>query len=427
LLHRLKIGTLALAGVVFAIPAPSLAGSDFAPAAVTGRRAPPVVPKAVPMRGRAMNARSGARGYLLKDLGNPGSTDPADFASGGAPIALNDTGQILGSALGSRFVGAAHPSECVLWTGTRFVNVDATKPILASCTASALTNEDPSTRALSIAGTASFLTAQSVAYLARVAIATGTADPFIPSGAPASSLIGFGPGGHAVGYEYYAPLHQDSFVSGNIVPAVVIDGHVGLLQPQCAAAGVSGCLTTIASANGRGIVGLCGGAANCMYDGRQTTILPTAQGSEFQGTDYDFISLDVHGRALGNQDEQNCQQVPYSCTDRWSALLYKPGANTATYLLPANCANSYAYSVNDSDEVLGYASGCSGAETSFNWTWTAADGFEDLTNAFSSLPGGQTVTPLNKINDLGQILVTIGASDWGVLTRDGPLKQPRLR
>lgn len=427
MLHRLKIGTLALAGVVFAIPAPSLAGSDFAPAAVTGRRAPPVVPKAVPMRGRATNARSGARGYLLKDLGNPGSTDPADFASAGAPIALNDTGQILGSALGSRFVGAAHPSECVLWTGSRFVNVDATKPILASCTASALTNEDPSTRALSIAGTASFLTAQSVAYLARVAIATGTADPFIPSGAPASSLIGFGPGGHAVGYEYYAPLHQDSFVSGNIVPAVVIDGHVGLLQPQCAAAGVSGCLTTIASANGRGIVGLCGGAANCMYDGRQTTILPTAQGSEFQGTDYDFISLDVHGRALGNQDEQNCQQVPYSCSDRWSALLYKPGANTATYLLPANCANSYAYSVNDSDEVLGYASGCSGAETSFNWTWTAADGFEDLTNAFSSLPGGQTVTPLNKINDLGQILVTIGASDWGVLTRDGPLKQPRLR
>ncbi len=89
------------------------------------------------------------------------------------------------------------------------------------------------------------------------------------------------------------------------------------------------------------------------------------------------------------------------------------------YLIPSNCSNSYAYAVNDSEEVLGLASGCSGSESSFNWTWTAAGGFRDLTTAFAAPPNEPPVTPLNKINDLGQILVTVGSADWGVLTPSG--------
>jgi hypothetical protein len=410
---------------VFAIPAPSFAEPLFAPAAAVGPRLAPVVPKAFTMRGRPSNAGSARPEYSLRDIGNPASVDSVDFASAGSAIAFNDSGQILGSALGTRFVGGAHPNECVLWTGNRFVNVDAAQPILAGCTPSALTNEDSKTRALSVAGTASFLLQQNVAYVARVAVQAGTTSPFIPLGGPPSSLIGFGPDGNAIGYEYYAPLHQDSFVSGNVVPAVLLAGHIGLLQPQCAAPGVSGCLTTIENVSKRGIIGQCGGAFNCLYNADQTTVLPTAHGSVFQGAAYNFVSLDAQGRALGNQDEQTCQPTPYRCTDSWSALLYKPSANTATFLLPPNCANSYAYAVNDSDEVLGEASGCSGTETSFNWTWTATDGFQDLTSAFTSVQNGQGITPLNKINNKGQILVTIGATDWGVLTPSTPLKRPR--
>jgi hypothetical protein len=42
-----------------------------------------------------------------------------------------------------------------------------------------------------------------------------------------------------------------------------------------------------------------------------------------------------------------------------------------------------------------------------------------LTTAFAAPPNEPPVTPLNKINDLGQILVTVGSADWGVLTPSG--------
>ncbi len=123
MLHSPWTGVFALTLALGSATVPS-AEPAVAQAGAVVHRAQPVVPKPPSMRGRTQGPSAGGTGYLLRDLGTPGTADPAHFAPGGAAIAFNDTGQILGSSTGTRFVGGAHPNECVLWTGTRFINVD---------------------------------------------------------------------------------------------------------------------------------------------------------------------------------------------------------------------------------------------------------------------------------------------------------------
>ncbi len=162
--------------------------------------------------------------------------------------------------------------------------------MLSSCSPSGLADEDPKSKTVMVAGSAGYLSESSVAYLASVYVPFGIVTPAALFGDSPSGFIGFGPGGQAIGYEYYAPLHQNSFFSGNAVPAIYHNGRLVLLQPNCDAAAVNGCLTSIESVGAQGIIGLCGGWQNCFLNAGRTTMLPTAQGSEFQGVDYKFVS-----------------------------------------------------------------------------------------------------------------------------------------
>jgi hypothetical protein len=421
-------GTLLL---YFALKTFSASATMMVPAPTPGL-SPLPIPKLVPMRGRRKVASDTVMPYTLVDIGTPWSMNPAAFTNNQAPgsygpIALNNTGQILGSAAGTRFVGSIHPAECVLWTGTKFINIDSSRPLLSSCTATALTDEDPKTKTLWVAGSVGYSSEPSVPYLAKVYVPQGIVSPVILYGRPPTTFLGFGSNGVPIGYKYYAPLHQNSF-SNTAVPSIYSSGQITLLQPNCDVVGGTDCLGSILSVNGE-TFGTCSQLGYCIVNQNgQATGVPAigvscstgfnpVQPITVEQAGY-LGAVDASGDLIGNV------YCSYQSGGFPEGFEYHSTTGTFQPIIDIfNCFGSQVSAISSGGIILGTKFECSGLSSTQDFVYNpaAGGGLFDLSDSFSEPPTGEYVTPLPQINNKAQVLVLINNtngndSDWGLLT-----------
>jgi hypothetical protein len=373
------------------------------------------IPKAPATRGRSKDA-SGTASYTVTDYGNPAANDGAAFTGSSEPTQLNNTGQILGAGNGARTVGTQNPQECILYTGpgtAQFVDVDSVSSEgiheLSNCFGNALSDADPKKNSLQVLGQAGDVDEPELPFLATVSLKSMKTTMKLDKNAGYGGFLGFGPGGMLVAHGYYVPDHATSYASNFEVPMVTSanPGKLALLQPACDSAGYSNCISEVTSVSSSGILGMQVNGYSLFLSGGTVYTIPATNGSQT----ISFTKVNAAGHLLGTIEYE-------SGTD--NAVIYDPVSGTTTALVPPGCSDSVGTDINATDEVLGSAFLCSGSETSFNWVWTAANGFQDLTDAYVAPSSAFEVSPI-KLNDVGQILVAIivsgtGATDWGVLT-----------
>ncbi len=341
----------------------------------------------------------------IVDIGAPPA---ASYSSVGNPVALNNTGQIVGQAYP---IGGFGRPTCVAWTGTTWLNLHPSDLAEYGCFPSVGISDAVSGTFASV-GSTSYPTIggnQLIAYYAQAG----------PSGAKttlfefnsSSQLSDMNASGHAVGLTFYLPF-GGWFRSTS--PVTSTGTSLDILQKQCAGGGPS-CMLAPVSATG----GICnenfegngvreitsagrilgcsdGGSALIEYGAGKTTVfsLPVASGSTLGVV----VGMDDRGRVA------YVQAAPGSVYSTWS---YDPSLGKSVPLgKPAgsSCSQIVPIAINGPGEVLGYSSNCSRPLDNVYWTWSAGQGMRVVTAGGGT--AGETFGA-EWLNDRGWILVKL--------------------
>jgi hypothetical protein len=370
--------------------------------------------------------------YTLHDVGAP---PPSAYPSS-EPIGFNDTGQIFGIATSvakEDRVGFSSDFDCLVWTGTRFVDLSPAGTF-ESCAPFAIDGADLASKAFTVVGRfhdiyhdfapdySSVGDSAQVAFAANVSSATGTF-AFSPYYAyDPSGFFGINSGGVKVGYA------QDvaAFTQAQLAVGAASDTFA-FVRPACADAASSAlCPISIQSlkpfSNGQP-TGYCA-FGGCTIDDDGNVLGVDAQAGSYliarigePSSARDLaLSSSVHAVAMNQPGTILYGYTVTSGTGIVGAALFDIASATSTALPPVSgtsCAYYYPISMNHTGEVLGFTGSCKAAH--FYWTWDAIHGTREVTAA---VPIGGTSFEAFGVNDAGAILVSFaidGTTHWGML------------
>jgi hypothetical protein len=405
--------------------APAAMPALAAPVAMPALAAPVAVPALAasrPTLAQPVERRFGMRPdasvtFKIDDIGDP----PASaYSSVGSPVALNNTGQIVGQA---NPVGGYGRPTCVAWTGKSWVNLHPTDLGYYGCIPS-IGLSDAVSGSFASAGATSYPTiggSELIAYYAKVSASGPATTLFVDNSE--SQLSDMNKTGKAAGLSFYYPFGG---WYGSTSPVASTGAGLGILQPACAAGGPA-CMLAPVSAMG----GIC----NDNFEGKGARSI-TASGLvlgcsdttgafvEVSGTTGKEFTLPLTsgatlGSVVGVDDSARViyqQNAPGGVDSAWR---YDPSTKTSTALgklAGSSCMAFVPLAVNGPGAVLGVTNNCSKPADNVYWLWTSAAGTRTIATAGGVK--GETFEA-DWINDIGQILVELsgpGFSDhWGTL------------
>lgn len=402
-----------LAAVVAAAGAAALPGAVHAtaPAApvpwvLTARPDPPALRG--PFRPRPASTIS----YTIVDYGAP---NPASLVLE-APVALNDTRQIVGIAT----FASGGKQQCVAWTGKAFVDFGGPKSL--PCYPSTGISSANSAGVFKSVGETYFPTDEdSIAFYATVSPTAASLKLY--SSNVDSALYAMNASGYAAGYSFHSPV---AGFENSHPPFVSTGGDMSRLQPACVTAS-SACLyqpsyaaSYYAETRPVNLYGTVIGQQSTFVTGAYVevnAVHPTLSHS-FQ---LPFQGPNAPGQVIGIDDAGRVYYVGYNATST-NQLMYRydPLANVAASLgnLRGDTCSFDIYALNGSGEVLATASGCKNSANDGWITWDAKHGFSFLA---AGIPANSYswIRP-EWLNLKGDVLVQLRTNTtihWGILAQ----------
>jgi len=401
---------------------PALAAPPVVPA-LAALPAAPALSASLPTLAQPVERRLALRPdtsvtFTIHDIGAP----PASaYSSVGSPVALNNTGQIVGQA---NPVGGFGRPTCVAWTGKAWVNLHPTDLGYYGCIPS-IGLSDAVSGSFASVGATSYPTiggSELIAYYAKVS-ASGAPTTTLSTLNSYSQLSDMNKTGKASGLSYYAPFggwfHSTS-------PVTSTGADLTIFQPSCSAGGPICMLAPVAAT---------GGVCNDNFGGKGARSIAssglilgcsdtTGEFVEVSGTTADRFTLPLASGAslasvVGVDDSAGVIYQQAAPGGVYSAWRYDPSTKKSTALAKlagSSCAQFAPLAVNGPGAVLGVTNDCSNPADYVYWLWTSAAG----TRTIAATGGAKGETfEAEWINDVGQILVELsgpGFSDhWGTL------------
>jgi hypothetical protein len=347
--------------------------------------------------------------YDLVDVGLPSKIGPLN-----QPIALNNTGQIVGTVIDE----ANLVTHCVAWTGTEMIDFGNAES-LGCYPSSGITDAD-STGTFKIVGkTAIPQESGDIAFLATVG-RKSLALKLYTNNVP-SWLFAMNASGYAAGTAQWSPV--GGFASSS--PAwTTTGGNLALLQPACTVASAT-CMGQPYYWNFAGASRSINAAGTIL--GNPTGFISWPTLIEYNASNpklsHAFTLPTVNGAkpnySVGIDDAGLVYYTANLTAFKSQLFRYNPVTKAATFLgyVAGDTACSMQFvAVNKYGEALLHAGSCGTAANNGYWTWTAAHGFGQVTAANAKL---YPIISMTNINDKGQILASLTTASythWGYFT-----------
>ena len=404
--HRLVIVAFAIVSLLGARP------NDVA-ATPLGTSARPTIS----VHARTRSAVAAA--YAIRDVGMP----PVTTYPSSSPIGFNNSGQIFGVALRaakSDRLSYRYDTDCLVWTGTRFIDLEASLTV-QQCVPSAINGADAESGTYGVVGSFTdyrhVLNSSDDAFFASVtASGASTVAPYYDH-SPAE-LYGINAAGTAVGYSYNTVNNYAIFVTAP-------GRQLTFLQSSCGTTS-TGCLATVEGlkpqTNGEPL-------RSCAFGGCTINASGTVLGVDGATSAYALFPLGASSpRDVPLYVQKGDFGFVVALNDANQIVYFSIGTPSATYLFNANsgttttvppvagtsCAHYYPISLNNLGKILGFSSFCK--QKPFYYTWDPVNGTQELDLQIPA--SAYAIRPLG-INDNGQILVSLGtsagATHWGTL------------
>lgn len=355
--------------------------------------------------------RPAAAAYKIVDVGVPSTIGPLN-----RPIALNNSGQIVGTVIDS----ANLQTHCVAWTGTAMLDFGNAQSL--SCyPSSGITDADTAGTFKIVGKTAVPSESGNIAFLATVAPKSVSLKLYTTN--VPSWLYAMNASGYAAGTAQWSPVNGFSTSSP---PFVTTGGGLSLLQPACTVASAS-CMSSPYFWNFSGSSRSIDSAGTILGNPTGFTSWPTLL--EYNASrptlSHTFTLPTVNGvkpnYSVGIDDAGLVYYTANLTAFKSLLFRYNPNTKAATFLgyVAGDTACSAQFvAVNKSGEALLQAGSCGTSANNGYWTWDSAHGFRPVA-AINSAP--YAIVTLTNINDKGQILAALTTSSpieghWGYFT-----------